>query len=290
MFKKMSVLMLVLALVFSSVMAVNAQSADQLTVYEVPVFLEHYYEVGNPSMGNVALKTSATVVEHKGRMTYLIDCKPMKFQQLDGQVTNMFVYDDTKDGARNEALIILHDNAEYNKTFSFSRLDLKEATVEVAIWVDVMDKISNNGEYKPGAGEQVAKLQFDWSKAKQVTSNLKGSDLTILVNRTEVLSDSAPFISNGRTMVPVRFISEALGLAIDWDGATRTVIIGTDNAMRLQIGADQITRADGSSIKLDAPAVIVEGRTMVPLRAIAELSGATVDWDGETKTVLITGK
>ncbi len=290
MLKKMTVILLLTALLVANIVFVEAQPANDLNVYEVPVFLEHYYEAGEPSMGNKALKPVAIVVERNGRATYMVDCQPMKFMKMDGQLTNLFAFAKDTDSARKEALIITHDDEVYNKTFSFSRDALKENTINAAIWVDVMDTMSNNGVYKAGAGEQVAKMQFDWAKAKRVASDLKVSDLTILVNQTEVFSDTAPFINNGRTMVPVRFISEALGLAVDWNGETKTVIFGTENPMRLTIGADQVIKADGSTIKLDVPAVIVEGRTMVPLRAIAELSGADVKWNGATKTVLITGQ
>ncbi len=290
MLKKITVFLLLTALLVSSIVFVEAQPNGDVQVYKVPVFLEHYYETGEPSMGNKALNPMATVVERNGRATYMIECQPMKFMKLDGQLTNLFIMEKDKDSARREALVNLHEDEAYNKTFSFSRKSSKEEIIIVAIWVDAMDSISNNGEYVPGAGEQFAKLHFDWAKAQPAAADFKVSDLTILVNQTEVFSDSAPFITNGRTMVPVRFISEALGVAIDWDDETKTVIIGSENPMRLTIGADQVIKADGSTIKLDVPAVIVEGRTMIPLRAIAELSGADVDWDGETKTVLITGK
>ncbi len=290
MFKKISVFLLVSVLLISSFVFVEAQPVDQLKVYKVPVFLEHYHEAGKASMGNQALNPFITVVERNGRATYMLECQPMKFMKLDGNLTNMFIYATNKDSARVESLISIHEGDEYNKTFSFSRNALKEPMVEVAIWVDAMDMLSNSEEYVPGAGEQNAKLKFDWSKAQQIENAFKVSELTILVNQTEVLSDSAPFISNGRTMVPVRFISEALGLKIGWDPVTSTVIIGDENPMRLTIGEAKVVKADGSTIELDSAAVIVEGRTMVPLRAIAELSGAEVDWDGATKTVLITGK
>ncbi len=290
MLKKLTTLLLLTTMLIASIVFVEAQPSQQLNVYQVPVFLEHYYEAGEPSMGNKALKPFATVVERNGRATYLLDCQPMKFMKMDGNLTHLFAFQQDKDSAKQQALSVMHDDEVFNKTFSFSRNNLKEEMVTVAIWVDVMDTMTNNGTYKAGAGEQVAKLHFDWAKAKTVANPFKVSELTILVNQTEVLSDSAPFISNGRTMVPVRFISEALGLAIDWDDITKTVIIGSENPMRLTIGADQVVKADGSTIKLDSPAVIVEGRTMVPLRAIAELSGAAVDWDGQTKTVFIIGK
>ncbi len=290
MLKKISVFLLLSVLLVSSLIFVEAQPVDRLKVYRVPVVLEHYHESGKPSMGNQALNPIATVVERNGRATYMLECKPMKFSKLDGNLTNMFIYATNKEGERNETLVSMHQNSEYNRMFSFSRKALKEPMLEAAIWVDAMDTISNNGDYLPGAGEQVAKLKFDWSKEQSVENTFKVSDLTILVNQTEVLSDSAPFISNGRTMVPVRFISEALGLKIGWEDATKTVIIGDENPMRLKIGEAKVVKADGSTIELDSAAVIVEGRTMVPLRAIAELSGAEVGWDGATKTVLITGK
>ena len=78
-------------------------------------------------------------------------------------------------------------------------------------------------------------------------------------------------------MVPLRFISEALGLKVDWDGANKTITIG-DGLAKLTIDSN-IVNANGKDIKIDSPAKIKSGRTFVPLRAIAEITGAKVDWD-----------
>lgn len=92
--------------------------------------------------------------------------------------------------------------------------------------------------------------------------------------------DSAPVIINDRTMVPLRFIGEALGAQINWEESTRTVVIisGSKN-LRLVVGQ----AGEG----LDSPPVIIGGRTMVPIRYIAEAFGAEVEWLGGSRTVVI---
>jgi hypothetical protein len=101
------------------------------------------------------------------------------------------------------------------------------------------------------------------------------------VNGVQHAADVAPFIADGRTMVPLRLISEAFDAEVDWDGATRTV---------------SVTRGSMSfSLMLDVPLpnnmgtpVLQEGRTFVPVAFVAESLGATVNWDGATQTVTIT--
>ncbi len=86
--------------------------------------------------------------------------------------------------------------------------------------------------------------------------------------------DAAPFISNGRTVVPIRIIAEAFGAKIDWDGATQTITITlNDNLISMQIGNPKAT-VNGEMVVLDTAPVINNGRTFVPLRFIAEAFGA----------------
>lgn len=113
------------------------------------------------------------------------------------------------------------------------------------------------------------------SQTVDVTAN--GDNITISVNGTTVKFDQAPYIANGRTMVPVRFVSEALGAQVSWDNITKTVKITTDKVIELKIGSTE-ARIDGDSITLDAPAEIAGGRTMVPLRFVSEALGAQVLW------------
>lgn len=96
-----------------------------------------------------------------------------------------------------------------------------------------------------------------------------------------------------RTMVPVRKIFEALGAEVGWEGSTRTVSAKRGNdTVSLSIGSTELYKNGSLVSKLDVPAMIVEeegeSRTLVPVRAISEAFGCKVDWDGESRTAIIT--
>lgn len=112
--------------------------------------------------------------------------------------------------------------------------------------------------------------------------------LSISVNGSVAETDVPPFIDvNSRTMVPVRFISEALGCFVGWDETTQQVRISRPEiVVELQIG-EQAVLVNGATQKMDTTAVIKEGRTMVPLRFLAETFGLLVAWQQEQQTVVI---
>jgi len=113
---------------------------------------------------------------------------------------------------------------------------------------------------------------------------------TVSVNGTEIYSDQPSILYNSRTLVPLRSIFEALGASVTWDEDTQR-ITGTkdDNTIILQIGSDVATVND-RSVKLDVSAKIMNDRTMVPARFIAESLGCQVDWDEDSGTVVITSQ
>lgn len=272
-------IMMLILMMTSSVLAAGEN-------YDLPVEIIHYSrEAGKKSMANEAIIHTAKVKEENGKSIYTVSFKPLQFSGLEGKVTNLFVISGS---SKTEA----KKTEKSDKTdFEFSRDMLKEKEIEIAVWVDAMDELAGG---TPGAGEQKAILSLDWSnvdvksqnnKENKVKVEEKNSDLIkINVNGKEVQMDTKPYIENGRTMVPVRFISEALGLKVDWNGEVQTVSI--DEKINLTIGKAEIEK-DGVKTKIDAPAVIKESRTFVPLRAIAEISGAKVDWNAETRTVII---
>ena len=101
-------------------------------------------------------------------------------------------------------------------------------------------------------------------------------------------ADVPPQMINDRTMVPLRAIFDALGAEIDWDGYTQTVTATRyDVVVVMQIGNPVITVA-GSDVELDVPPMLIDYRTMVPARAVAQSFGVNVDWDGYTQTVVLT--
>lgn len=121
-------------------------------------------------------------------------------------------------------------------------------------------------------------------------SALAEQDIQVKVNGEVIeFPDQQPVInSDNRTLVPVRFISEALGAGVEWDGTIKTVFITKeDNDIQITIG-DRIAVKNGEVLKLDTEATVINERTMVPLRFVSEALGAKVEWDGATKTVFIT--
>lgn len=100
--------------------------------------------------------------------------------------------------------------------------------------------------------------------------------------------DAKPYVDeNSRTLVPVRFISESLGGKVSWDEKSQAVTISKGKLVKLAIGSKKV-KVDEKEVELDTMPVITESRTFVPLRFVSEAFGATVTWDGATKTVNIT--
>jgi hypothetical protein len=108
-------------------------------------------------------------------------------------------------------------------------------------------------------------------------SETSPKNIKVLVNNAYLKMDVPPVVSQGRVLVPLRVIFEALGAEVKWDGATRratgtkentTVILEIDNREAL---------LNGKVVLLDVPAAVINGRTMVPARFIAESLGAEVN-------------
>ncbi|WP_418040540.1 CotH kinase family protein [Paenibacillus xylanilyticus] len=102
--------------------------------------------------------------------------------------------------------------------------------------------------------------------------------------------DQDPLEQSGRVMVPVNAILEALGAEVTWDKTAKTVTaVLNDQTLVLQIGSSTAT-VNGETIDIDAPAIIQNSRTLVPVRFISEGLGLTVDWDQAAAQVSLTSK
>lgn len=112
--------------------------------------------------------------------------------------------------------------------------------------------------------------------------------IKVNLNGNRILFDQEPIIENGRTLVPLRKIFEALGASVEWNQDTRTVTsVKDDTTVVLTIG-NNIMYVNGNPVELDVPGKIVNSRTLVPARAVAEGFNCKVDWDNNTRSVIIT--
>lgn len=114
------------------------------------------------------------------------------------------------------------------------------------------------------------------------------------VNDAGTMMDAAPVILNDRTLLPVRYVAEPLGAVVDWDGVERKVTITTDTKT-IELWIDNnIARVNGADTAIDPnndsvkPVILPPGRTMLPLRFIAENLGCEVEWDGTLQQVTVT--
>lgn len=128
----------------------DEKKKGQTLRYELPVALTKVG--GGKSMASSALSSSATVDVYNGRYTYYVQFKPMKMNNMEGRLTNLFYYDGGKRRAS------YHGDGLWSFT-----LNDKVQSQKIALWVDVMDKIQGG----PGKGEQDAYLQFDWNSARE---------------------------------------------------------------------------------------------------------------------------
>lgn len=108
-----------------------------------------------------------------------------------------------------------------------------------------------------------------------------------VLNSQELVFDVHPITMNGRTLVPVRGILEPLGASFDWNSKEGMVTATKESiVVKLQINSE-VALVNGREIRLEAPAQINQGRTLVPLRFISEAFGHKVDWDAATTKVTI---
>jgi len=107
--------------------------------------------------------------------------------------------------------------------------------------------------------------------------------------RAELPKDQTPFLRGNRAMVPMRSLFESFGAAVHYDEATRTITAKRQGTtVTLAVGASRMT-VDDRVVALDAPALLSNDRTFVPLRAVGEALGGSVDWIPASNEVRVSG-
>ena len=150
---------------------------------------------------------------------------------------------------------------------------------------DDSDSTVSNPVETPSTDNGKADSSADGTKQedgiKQTVVKMWIDSKNLSVNGVISEKDAAPVIRNDRTLVPIRFITESLGGKVAWNGITKTVT--------LTIDGKEIKMTIGKTLeKYGVAPVIIDGRTFVPVRFVADELGAAVAWDDATKTVTIT--
>ncbi|MGO4890665.1 stalk domain-containing protein [Anaerobacillus sp. MEB173] len=111
--------------------------------------------------------------------------------------------------------------------------------------------------------------------------------MKVFVNGTHPVFDVPPVIKSGRTLIPIRAVSEALNAEVDWNAEEQKVTIKRDGVTIELFLGENIAYIDGKEMILDVPAGLHNSRTVVPLRFISEALNSFVDWEPESGSVII---
>lgn len=150
--------------------------------------------------------------------------------------------------------------------------------------------------------EEVSDFQHGYAKVQEKdvvmsieNPTMKMRDINVYLDGLWLYTDQEPVIKSERTLAPFRGIAEALGYSVEWNDQMKLVTLqNAEKIIHLTIGSRKASVNvfdDGipaETITLDVAPQIIEGRTFVPVRFVAETIGADVSWNQEDKTILIT--
>ncbi len=166
-------------------------------------------------------------------------------------------------------------------------------SVQLSKALDISNNSADDGAaiiqwtYGPANNQQWA-LELVEAGGVQIPAVADQSRVYVTLNGDYLESEADPVAENGRVLVPMRAIFEALGAEVVWNAGTNTVIGRRDGMeMVLQLGKTT-ARIDGMPYELDVAPRAVNGRTLVPLRFVTEALQADIVWNGETRTAEIT--
>ena len=131
-------------------------------------------------------------------------------------------------------------------------------------------------------------IEYDMADIEDVLNEKCPSDTPYIEFNGNILGfDVPPIIEDGSTLVPMRFLFEQMGADVEWDGKTQTATATIDNKA-VTFSIDNVNaRINNKPAKMDVPARLVNGKTMVPLRFLSENMGYDVDWDADSRTAII---
>lgn len=113
-------------------------------------------------------------------------------------------------------------------------------------------------------------------------------DISVILDGEPIAFDVQPMMLEGRVMVPLRAIFEAFDVTVDYNGETRVITAYPDGStIVLTVDSKEMYIGD-RLVTLDVPATVIDGRTLVPVRAVSEALDCDVQWDQETYSVIIT--
>lgn len=136
-------------------------------------------------------------------------------------------------------------------------------------------------------GWLTASLLIAGSPLTTGTASAASSAIEIMINNRFADTDVAPYITNGTTMVPLQVTQQIPGSSVQWNNASKTVTLTRDGETITLVAGQETAKIGNKEVKLEAASTLKQGRVMVPLRFIAESTGAYVLWNPKQRVVFV---
>ena len=142
---------------------------------------------------------------------------------------------------------------------------------------------------KPKEEKPVTKMEMDWKIEFAIGTSTIDREINGVDSKIKM--DVAPYIRDGRTMLPLRSLAEALGFEVEWNRSTRTVVLKDNNTrVEIPVGTNKII-VNGNVYTSDVKPEIKNNRTMLPIanlaRALGLSDGKDIIWNSKSKMVTI---
>lgn len=211
-----------------------------------------------------------------------------RYGYLDGQISALYATRFSQVNAiltsdQRAALVKLRDlDVKVNGAYAFST----PITMPVIPDNDFMFGV---GTMPAEAGQLPTPSDFGGSQSNPQDNqqNNPQNGVKVVIGGKNIVFDVPPVIKDGRTIVPIRAVSENLGAIVAWDGAAQKVTITKGSKTIVLTIGQKVAYVNGKAVSLEVPAGIQNGRTLVPIRFIGEAFGLTVTWDNTTQTATI---
>ena len=282
---------------------VNQDNMKFLTTDEIATFIARIESATTPDKVKEVV-SEATALNHSRDLEKILndkrkeaikeidELKNLEFSQiqmLKTKIANAMSLDEidqVMEEARNlDRTNKLREDLENNSLWNYlPRIDRYERRVNPTPLAKASDK--------KDTGEKVeTKTPVEIKMDSKLVIGSKTLVVTVDGVQKEVKMDVEPFISNNRTMLPIRFVAEALGFKVEWDDPTRTVILtDKDTVVKIPVDTNKII-VNGVEYESDTDPILKSNRTMLPIaniaRALGLVDGKDIIWDSKTQSVTI---
>lgn len=158
----------------------------------------------------------------------------------------------------------------------------KDSTVYRNIYKSVLDKYILNSDIKT---TELISEEEQHTEESTISNGFQISNKTII---TKTADDIGAINKNNRLLVPLRNITELIGCTVEWDGSTKTAYVNkAGNIVKFIINSNEYFIND-NIYELDVPAEIYDNRTYIPLRAVSESLGISIEYNNNNKTIILS--